>query len=608
MALQYYRTVIGNDTDVNGKNYAAAEPVYIRNLNGTFAAIYSDSLGQNEIIQDGSRNITNQTGEFSFFCEHGKYLQQVKDKSIPIEVFGIDGSNDDIQVHNSDPAAHPELSAFITSEADRAEAAADSSALSGNVYADTTAGIAATSDGDYFSVVSPDDSGYLDLYLNSSGSAVFQKSYPSAKKVADLQESLNGVYETRGFLDQLPNGSNASFGTYTFAKPLYRSGQGIRYYYKSLVGGTIYVQVSSKTGDVITVVSEVAVQVDVGEGSVELPDLSYMSGQYIGVRCSPSGALAAIAGLDPDGGWWFTTAAIAEGQSYTDSTLTTTTRIVHRFDLIEQVVTAGNFNELNNEVNNIKGRDVAETFNLHFVVGESHAAGVPTTLSAVDIPNGNGFCYRRATNSLGHLQDPTGNSATAIAGSGRGTMFPSFGHQILRQSSNLQGAIVVNSANGGTTAVGQWASGGTSWLQAVQDYNNSLAEIESAGLIVSGKSISIILGSNDAAAGTTKSSFKAAMLDLIARTRALFGAGDKIPVTLMQTGYFADGSYPTEVGYIQDAQSEIVKENANVYMGYTAKFALQRGQMIDNVHMNQNYNDACGASLAIPSFVHGSGV
>jgi hypothetical protein len=62
----------------------------------------------------------------------------------------------------------------------QAQSAADAAMLGADVYPDTAAGLAATANGQYFSVVSADDLEYLILYLNSGGSAVQQKSYPSA--------------------------------------------------------------------------------------------------------------------------------------------------------------------------------------------------------------------------------------------------------------------------------------------------------------------------------------------------------------------------------------------------------------------------------------------
>lgn len=82
-------------------------------------------------------------------------------------------------------------------EADRAQAAADATLLSSTLYADVSTGLAATSNGQYFSVVSVSDINYTDLYLNNNGSAELQKSYPNAKAVDDLYISLNRVNDDR---------------------------------------------------------------------------------------------------------------------------------------------------------------------------------------------------------------------------------------------------------------------------------------------------------------------------------------------------------------------------------------------------------------------------
>ena len=54
------------------------------------------------------------------------------------------------------------------------------------IYANTTAGLAATTNGKYFSIPAPGIDGYLDLYLNSSGVAVYQKTYPSLTAVQNI--------------------------------------------------------------------------------------------------------------------------------------------------------------------------------------------------------------------------------------------------------------------------------------------------------------------------------------------------------------------------------------------------------------------------------------
>lgn len=96
-----------------------------------------------------------------------------------------------IDVHNHSGVAHPELSAFITSEADRAENAADAAQASGDIYVDTTAGLAATTNGQYFSVPSVDSNEYLILYKNNAGVALEVKRYPSSDAVVAIDGRLS---------------------------------------------------------------------------------------------------------------------------------------------------------------------------------------------------------------------------------------------------------------------------------------------------------------------------------------------------------------------------------------------------------------------------------
>jgi len=75
-----------------------------------------------------------------------------------------------------------------------AEVARDAAIATGKVYVDTAAGIAATTTGQYFSVVDSVDTNYLILYLNNAGTAVEQKRYPSIEAIA-----LSG-YEQSGYI------------------------------------------------------------------------------------------------------------------------------------------------------------------------------------------------------------------------------------------------------------------------------------------------------------------------------------------------------------------------------------------------------------------------
>lgn len=110
-----------------------------------------------------------------------------------------------IATHNSSPSAHPELSAFITAEADRAELAADAAELSAGVYSNTAAGIAGTTEGQFFSVPSLDNDEFLLLYRHDAGpTATLIKTYPSAEFVTNTPLRINAP-------ELIFTGNNASF-------------------------------------------------------------------------------------------------------------------------------------------------------------------------------------------------------------------------------------------------------------------------------------------------------------------------------------------------------------------------------------------------------------
>src|SRR5690625_4293048 len=77
-----------------------------------------------------------------------------------------------------------------------AEAARDAAvSMAPGVYPDTSAGLAATTDGDYFSVPSDHSDEYLILYRNDNGSAEEISRYPSSEAVATRAPIERPVFE-----------------------------------------------------------------------------------------------------------------------------------------------------------------------------------------------------------------------------------------------------------------------------------------------------------------------------------------------------------------------------------------------------------------------------
>lgn len=84
------------------------------------------------------------------------------------------------------------------------DAAADIDAVK---YPTTVAGIAATTNGQFFSVVSDDDEAYLDLYLNDNGTAVFEKRYPSSVAISAILTDILNTDATYNISEQALNSS-----------------------------------------------------------------------------------------------------------------------------------------------------------------------------------------------------------------------------------------------------------------------------------------------------------------------------------------------------------------------------------------------------------------
>lgn len=124
----------------------------------------------------------------SGFIDHQGLLNKDANNAHPAtSILSSDGRNVEQRL-NDLPS---EVSAVVTAEADRAEVAADAAQLSAGVYADTTAGLTATSVGDYFSVPSVEDDEYLILYLHDTGSVATEiKRYPSVNKVDGIEGDI----------------------------------------------------------------------------------------------------------------------------------------------------------------------------------------------------------------------------------------------------------------------------------------------------------------------------------------------------------------------------------------------------------------------------------
>lgn len=162
-------------TDTAG-NVRPGLSIEIRNeATGAIAAIYSDKDGN---TAKNNPITTDDFGYGDFYVSQGQYR---------IQADGLDWRHV--------PITSPEAVEAAVTEA---ETARDAAQLNAGIYDDTTAGLAGTSDGDYFSTPSADSNEYLILYRNDAGSATEIETYPSVAGIQATDISGNPVTTSTG--------------------------------------------------------------------------------------------------------------------------------------------------------------------------------------------------------------------------------------------------------------------------------------------------------------------------------------------------------------------------------------------------------------------------
>lgn len=219
-----------------------------------------------------------------------------------------------------------------------ASLSADAALLSaGSIYATTAAGIAATSSGQYFYVVSSATADALDLYQNSAGTAVLKKTIPSSEVVSKpLWVGRKNAYPDPFFrraslTTKLQLGRNRwwsnsnvgnVFGSWSIVANATFDGQALRRTADSgttpLNGPLVYLdEIGAVTGDTITLYALI-----VGNGAVaNMPGRfdSGADGVYVGGQINPVNSV---------GGSTITTSATPQWLRITTTVPATATRFV----------------------------------------------------------------------------------------------------------------------------------------------------------------------------------------------------------------------------------------------------------------------------------------
>ena len=202
MALARFQRTL-TDTTGNVRNGVS---VTIRDEStGAIAALFSDKNGSSPKANPA---VTDSDGFLEFYAASGRYR---------IQATGIDWRDEDLVTIDELSEAAEAAAAQATADAEAAQAAAeaaedgavdaqtaaesarDAAQLASGVFADTTAGLAGTSEGDYFSTPSGDGDEFLILYRHDAGPTATQiEVYPSVAGVQSTDLTGNPVDSSTG--------------------------------------------------------------------------------------------------------------------------------------------------------------------------------------------------------------------------------------------------------------------------------------------------------------------------------------------------------------------------------------------------------------------------
>ena len=198
-----------------------------------------------------------------------------------------------LESNNSASNAATSANAAAISEVN-AVAAAAAAAVTDNIKPDTATGISDTTSGQYFSVISQTGNGFIDLYLNDSGTAVYQDTYPNKTAVDELStevdlladsltETTTSTAGSENFND-LTN-ETAALNNFRVPSEAFPSGGVLGSADISIkTGGSVTFYTYSRSGDTFTVVESLPLTLNtLGIQNVEI-GLDVPVGGYVGVK------------------------------------------------------------------------------------------------------------------------------------------------------------------------------------------------------------------------------------------------------------------------------------------------------------------------------------
>lgn len=182
---------------------------------GAKAALFADKNGNTQL---NNPLTTDSNGEVSFYAAMSEYR---------LTATGVDYR--DIALLTAET---------VNQAVTDAQAAAQAAAMDASIYDDTTAGLAATVDGDYFFVPAAGAEDFIELYRNDTGSATLIDTYPN--KTAVDNQNLKIEKQIRFFdsVSDMDAATDLSIGKVVRTSGYYTPGDGGGNDYEIVAAGT----------------------------------------------------------------------------------------------------------------------------------------------------------------------------------------------------------------------------------------------------------------------------------------------------------------------------------------------------------------------------------
>lgn len=256
----------------------------------------------------------------------------------------------------------------------------------------------------------------------------------------------------------------------------------------------------------------------------------------------------------------------------------------------------------------------ATTWMMVLPIGQSNMEGRGDASLSVKVPTGVAKWWDSVSGSFKEMVDPVEDATT-------GSCFPSFCLEIWKRTgigvivvpcAQGSAAVTQQAATGAGQGVNNWSQTGALRAQAQARLSAAMSAANAAGLCWQFGGIIFSGGETDAqqidsgATGLDQTVFKSGLLNLISWSKDVSGSPYS-PFTISRTGRLRSGD-TTGFQQVRQTQMEIVRENLNVFMGFTGALNFpERGMMTDELHYIQSGYNEMGKNLGIVQSVVGLG-